>query len=561
MGATCAHRTSIACRPSASDLRPVALRRIVVLLNSDPSALSLPGFSPGDLIARRYRIARVIGKGGMGVVLEALHVDLGERVAVKVLLPELSKNTEIVERFMHEARSAAKLRSPHVARVFDFGLSDDGSAYLVMDFLEGMTLGQRIDRDGALPLDEALAIAYQTALGLSEAHEARLIHRDVKPDNLFLEAKRDGRVSVKVLDFGISKKLDEPEALRLTRTGLLLGSPLYMSPEQMRASSTIDARSDVWALGAVMYESLTGVPPFSAPSMSDLVLQIAQDEVKDPRVLRTEMPDDLAQLILECLSKAPASRPADAGAVVARLDLFFASYGGSGDLGTGRFRTLPQAPDRRSMPSMEERVNLRLSGSVNPLEKTAHDSSPRMPGQASLPSLPSTMSAATLHGVTRPEFRPTSRWGFAAAGAIALLLAGGFGVRALMSTRIEPANAAAAASAPPGFAGETMQHAMNAQGLIAPSVSGPLSAPVAVAAVAVEPAAAAAAAAAATSARPGKDLQVAPLPPAKPTRVNTPRAFVGASSAAATAPAPSGARPTVVPTAKPVSTGLSTVRE
>lgn len=289
--------------------------------------LELAGIEPGELIGQRYRVERALGRGGMGIVIEAVHVDLGERYAVKVLLPDLSSDKEIVERFLQEARTSAKLKSPHIARVFDFGVRENGSAYLVMEYLEGLTLGDKLGAEGPLDVSEAATILYQVCMGLEDAHGARLVHRDIKPDNIFIEHTRDGKVSVKVLDFGISKKLDESEAMRLTKTGAVFGSPLYMSPEQLRASGAVDERSDLWAVGAVLYEALTGSPPFTALTMTDLVLQISQDTPADPRTLRADIPEGLAELTLACLAKRSSDRPTTASEVAAHLEPFIRHAG------------------------------------------------------------------------------------------------------------------------------------------------------------------------------------------------------------------------------------------
>ncbi len=270
----------------------------------------------GTTIAHRYRVERVIGQGGMGVVLQAVHVDLGEKVAVKVLLPYAASDRALAERFIQEAKIAASIKSDHVARVFDFGKNADGSAYIIMELLEGTTLGDRIEKGGPVPFQEAATIVYQASLGILEAHARRLVHRDIKPDNLFLVKTRTGHTHVKVLDFGISKKLDTE--LKLTQTGAVFGSPHYMSPEQLRAAKGIDARTDVWSLGAVLFEAIAGVPPFEGESMTSLALQITQDPTPDLRL--NGVPNELAQVIESCLAKNPAQRPADAQALATLLD-------------------------------------------------------------------------------------------------------------------------------------------------------------------------------------------------------------------------------------------------
>jgi serine/threonine protein kinase len=272
----------------------------------------------GTTLANRYRVERVIGKGGMGVVLEATHVDLGERFAVKLLLPDAARTKDSVERFFQEAKAAASLKSPHIARVSDFGRLEDGSAYLIMEFLEGVTLGQRLEESGSLAPEEAVTILYQACLGVMVAHENRIVHRDLKPDNLFLVRERNFGMSVKVLDFGISKKLDDAKNMRLTQTGAIFGSPLYMSPEQLRDTASVDARSDVWSLGAVLHEALCGKPPFEGSTMHGLMYQILDQPALD---LRTQgVPEEIAAIVDACLQKNRDSRPADAHELAALLE-------------------------------------------------------------------------------------------------------------------------------------------------------------------------------------------------------------------------------------------------
>jgi serine/threonine protein kinase len=272
----------------------------------------------GTTIANRYRVERVIGKGGMGVVLEATHIDLGERFAVKLLLPDAARTKDSVERFFQEAKAAASLKSPHIARVSDFGRLEDGSAYLIMEFLEGMTLGKRLEESGSLAPEEAVTILYQACLGVMVAHEHQIVHRDLKPDNLFVVRERNFGMSVKVLDFGISKKLDDANNMRLTQTGAIFGSPLYMSPEQLRDTAAVDARSDVWSLGAVLHEALSGKPPFEGSTMHGLMYQILDQAPVD---LRTQgVPDEIAAIVDACLQKNRDSRPADAHELAAMLE-------------------------------------------------------------------------------------------------------------------------------------------------------------------------------------------------------------------------------------------------
>src|SRR5450432_2337777 len=231
----------------------------------------------GDLLAGKYRVENVLGEGGMGYVVAALHEQLNQRVAVKLLSPLLSENEDSVTRFLREARAAVRIRSEHVARVLDVGELPDGSPYMVMEYLLGRDLAAELDEREHLDVPEAIDYVLQACEAVAEAHSIGLIHRDLKPSNLFLTRRPDGSPLVKVLDFGISKAIDQTgmvEQQALTTTSAVMGSPLYMSPEQVRSSKTVDARSDVWSLGVVLYELLSAAHPFEAETMTALLASI-----------------------------------------------------------------------------------------------------------------------------------------------------------------------------------------------------------------------------------------------------------------------------------------------
>src|SRR6187549_2799480 len=218
----------------------------------------------GELLAGKYRVEQVLGAGGMGYVVAAMHEQLGQRVAVKLLVPELCENEDSVTRFLREARAAVKIHSEHVARVLDVGELTNGSPYMVMEFLSGRDLAEELDLPGELEIEVAIDYVLQASEAVAEAHSLGLIHRDLKPANLFLTHRPDGSPLVKVLDFGISK-VSSPEAaqLSLTHTQAMMGSPLYMSPEQMRSSKDVDRRADIWSLGIILHELLAGDVPFA----------------------------------------------------------------------------------------------------------------------------------------------------------------------------------------------------------------------------------------------------------------------------------------------------------
>jgi predicted Ser/Thr protein kinase len=276
-----------------------------------------PGADPrlGTLIDR-YRVAEKLGEGGMGMVYRAEHTMIGRPVALKLLHPDLARNAEAVDRFFREARAANEVASDHIVQVTDFGRTNDGANFLVMEFLTGTSLQELLARERSLDPRRAATIAYQIASGLSSAHERNVIHRDLKPANVQLVERGADKEFVKLLDFGIAKMSEG--GTQLTKTGMILGSPAYMSPEQ--ASGTkVDHRTDIYALGVILYEMLVGTPPFTGESPTQILLAHVSSQPPPPRTRHPGVPESLEQLIMECLAKDPASRPANMGVVMERL--------------------------------------------------------------------------------------------------------------------------------------------------------------------------------------------------------------------------------------------------
>ncbi len=268
---------------------------------------------PGAMIAGKYKVHRVLAEGGMGVIVEAENVALGQRVAVKFLLPEMESRPEVIERFLREARAAARLRSDHVVRVFDIGTDERGLPFIVMELLNGVDIEHEIEARGPLPVAEAVGFVVQALDAIVEAHSAGIVHRDLKPANLFLSGKPGGPRRVRVLDFGISKvATDELVNASLTSSQSMLGSPAYMSPEQVRSTKGVDARTDVWALGVILYEMLTGASAFGGDSLGDVFAKIREEDVAPLRSRRPDVPEELAAVVHHCLVRDRDRRMPDA---------------------------------------------------------------------------------------------------------------------------------------------------------------------------------------------------------------------------------------------------------
>ncbi|WP_155798418.1 serine/threonine-protein kinase, partial [Sorangium cellulosum] len=277
----------------------------------------------GDIIGGKYRVERVIGRGGMGLVVAAHHVSLRHRVALKFLLPEGRTTPGAVERFFREAQAAAAIASEHIARVIDVGHTDEELPYFVMEYLDGIDLEALLETRGPLPAEQAVSYVIEACEALAEAHALGIVHRDLKPGNLFLASSKDGSAVIKVLDFGISKASDAGVLganAKLTASSVVLGSPRYMSPEHIRSTRTVDARSDIWALGMTLYQLVTGRLPFETESVSALFVSIVTDPPVPPRAHRPEIPIELEYVILMCLEKNPDRRPQTVAELVALLE-------------------------------------------------------------------------------------------------------------------------------------------------------------------------------------------------------------------------------------------------
>jgi eukaryotic-like serine/threonine-protein kinase len=282
-----------------------------------PASYPAP-IQPGDVIRGKYRVERLLGTGGMAYVVAALHLHLGQRVAIKLLRPETVQHPEVVQRFLREARASSRLESPHVARVTDVDVLDGGAPFIVMEYLEGEDLSQVLASRGPVPVPDAAGWVREACAGVAEAHALGIVHRDLKPANLFLAQKRGERV-VKVLDFGISKLLEDT---RLTQSEVGMGSAEYMSPEQMRSAADVDVRGDVWSLGVTLYELTTGKTPFHADGVGQVAIAILTKDPAPPRSVRPELPPSFEAVVMRCLEKDPGLRYPSASALADALAPF-----------------------------------------------------------------------------------------------------------------------------------------------------------------------------------------------------------------------------------------------
>jgi eukaryotic-like serine/threonine-protein kinase len=281
-----------------------------------------PPVAIGQILAGKYRVLRIIGRGGMGTVVEAENLTLQDHVAIKVMHPELATDPALAQRFLREARTAASLRSEHIARVHDCGALESGLLYIVMDMLEGCDLKAYLERGNPLPVADAVQYIAQAATALAEAHAAGVVHRDLKPGNLFLTWTPSGRPCVKVLDFGVAKILgDQQHVTALTQTTTVLGSPWYISPEQLRSAKTTDARADIWSLGVCLYQCLTKRVPFeSQAGIGELGAKILTAPPTPITNHRQDLPPPLVAIIMRCLEKDRERRFANGAELQAALE-------------------------------------------------------------------------------------------------------------------------------------------------------------------------------------------------------------------------------------------------
>ncbi|MGO8996688.1 MAG: serine/threonine-protein kinase [Polyangiaceae bacterium] len=322
---------------------------------------------PGHVLGGKYRVERVLGMGGMGVVVAARHVELQTRFALKLLRREAAADEESVERFLREARAAVKLKSQHCVRIIDVGKLEGGGPYMVMELLVGKDLGELVAESGARSPPEAVDYILQAIEGIAEAHSLGIIHRDIKPQNLFVTRGVDGMPLVKVLDFGLAKSIKStPEIHALTHTKAVMGSPTYMSPEQMRASRQVDSRSDTWSLGVCLYELLTARTPFEGATYPELCSMVLNEP---PSPMPSDIPRGLTRVIVRCLQKDPRRRYADVAELALALEEFASAPGAAARIRAVLDAPRPQLESLHASESHDPNAETKTAASIDTTQR------------------------------------------------------------------------------------------------------------------------------------------------------------------------------------------------
>ncbi|MGE0323890.1 MAG: protein kinase [Polyangiaceae bacterium] len=399
--------------------------------------------APGDVVAEKYRLGDVLGRGAMGCVMSAEHLLMQRNVAIKFVLG-FSANPNAVDRFVREARVTQSLQDEHVVRVYDLGVLENGTPYLVMEYLEGQDLAQLLRSNHRFPPETSVDYILGACEALAEAHAAGIVHRDIKPSNLILTRRKNGTPLVKVVDFGISKVLDDDEDGEKSLTGsvAMLGSPLYMSPEQIRSAKTIDARADVWALGVTLYTCLAGEAPFDGEGVHGVCASIVADPPR-PFPEDLELPEGLEEVLSRCLAKRPEERTPSVPALAAELSPFATKRGRlSAERISALYALASPESARAWQPKLQPEATLDADGPVSGLEAT------ELEGASATLNHP---TSQTIDTPLRPKRK--SRYWIPALLAVGLLAAGA------AIGRLGGSNTAPVSSTPASSPEETTQAA------------------------------------------------------------------------------------------------------
>lgn len=395
----------------------------------------------GDVLAGKYQVERLLGAGGMGVVVAARHLLLGERVAIKLLLPQALAREDIVARFLREGQAAARIRSEHVTRVFDVGRLERGEPYLVMEYLEGTDLNAALSASGRLPIGVACEYLLQACEALAEAHALGIVHRDLKPSNLFLSQRADGSPLLKIIDFGISKMVlsAEPSAAggEVTQSSMMVGSPLYMAPEQMVSSKGVDARADIWSMGVILHQVLAGSTPFSGANVMEIYDQILRGP-PPLRALRGDVPERLEWAVQRCLSKNPSDRFGNIAELAFELAAFAPPHAHvSVERAARVLQVRKDAGDGGGRASMPQRTSSVAPPALGPGAGPQEGSGPSargVPASSASGSDPAALASPAM-GVTGRSWGGTQppAWSGRARARVLAVIAGAAGVLAIVA--------------------------------------------------------------------------------------------------------------------------------
>jgi eukaryotic-like serine/threonine-protein kinase len=305
----------------------------------------------GDLLQSRYRLIRLLGSGASGAVWHARNELIDRDVALKIMRPDVAEDAVALQRFFNEAKASGRVRSPSIVEILDLGQAEDGSPFLVFELLEGEGLDEKLRREGTVAPEPLLEMFVGVAKALEMAHAHGIIHRDLKPANIFVGKNASGQPVAKILDFGISKVFDTGHNFTLTRTGTVVGSPAYMSPEQAGGREDIDGRADIWSLGVVMYEALTGTLPHQAANYNALMVRILTQDCDPVMTRKTDLPPSVCAIVDACLKRERDERTSNSGLLSKQMD------GAMREMKAVRFRSLGRRTTDRSVGETQRRAS------------------------------------------------------------------------------------------------------------------------------------------------------------------------------------------------------------